>query len=120
MSIESTAIIISGYKIPREMWRKGFEFCEEHWQDKTYKIPEYWEDMFIDMDCISGKGETFFGSIIYTVGETEETKEIDSIITHADTILHILDSFEIIFMPMFAAKKEPFPKFSKYLGLRWF
>ena len=119
MSIESTAIIVSGYKIPRDIWQKGFEFCEAHWQDKTYKIPEDWEDMFIDMDCISGKGDTFFGSIIYTVSDTEETKEIDSIITHADTILHILDSFEIIFTPICKEYKCPFPKFGKYLGLRW-
>lgn len=119
MSIQAEAVVISGYKIPRELWQKGWEFCEEHWQDDQFNIPSDWEDLFIDMDPISGTGETFFAATIYTVDECSAPKEFDTILADAKTILHVQRSFDIVFHNIYMESGFPTPSFNKYLGLRW-
>ena len=63
MSWTPEAVMIRGFKIPRNIWNEGIIKCEE-----TDCVKD-WEDYFIDMDPISGKGDTLFGEIVATIEE---------------------------------------------------
>ena len=119
MSWTPEAVVISGYRVPRDIWREGFEFCEEHWNTDS-NIPEDWEDYFIDMDGPGGNdNETFFGSIIYTVPEDGRTKEFDTILADCRTITKVSEAFEHIFRHLYEVSGYPYPSYNKYLGVRW-
>ena len=119
MSWTPEAVVISGYRVPRNIWREGFEYCEEHC-DKNDKIPEDWEDYFVDMDAPGGnESETFFGSIIYTVPEDGYTKEFDTILANFSTIDNVQNAFHAIFDHLYMVKGWPLPQYNKYLGCRW-
>lgn len=63
MSWTPETVIIRGFKIPRDIWNEGINKCEET------NCLEDWEDYFIDMDPVSGKGDTFFGEIVTTISK---------------------------------------------------
>ena len=123
MSWTPEAVVISGYKVPRELWCEGFELCEKmdnSCAEHDAKIPEDWEDYFIDMDAPGGdENETFFGSIIYTVPEDGRTKEFNTILADAKTINTVQDAFHYIFNHLYMVKGWPLPTYGKYLGCRW-
>lgn len=123
MSWTPEAIVISGYKVPREIWCEGFEFCEslDSKENKNeFPIPEDWEDYFIDMDAPGGDDtETFFGSIIYTVPEDGHTKEFDTILANFNTIDTVQTAFHKIFDHLYMMRGWPLPQYNKYLGCRW-
>ena len=119
MSWTPEAVVVSGYRIPREIWCEGFEFCEKHWKTDS-NIPEDWEDFFIDMDGPGGdNNETFFGSIIYTVPEDGRTKEFDTILVDRHTVETVQNAFTTIFYFIYMHKGWPLPSYNKYLGCRW-
>lgn len=119
MSWTPEAVVISGYRVPRNIWREGFEYCEEYC-DKNDKIPEDWEDYFVDMDAPGDSSdETFFGSIIYTVPEDGRTKEFDTILADFNTIDKVQNAFHAIFDHLYVVKGWPVPQYNKYLGCRW-
>lgn len=119
MSWTPEAVVVVGYRIPHNLWRKGFEYCEDHCDDADTKIPEDWEDYFIGLDPIRDGGDTFFGQIIYTVPEDGLAKEFDTILADATTIRSIQKSFETIFHDFYVMTGFPLPSFNKYLGIRW-
>ncbi len=111
MSWTPEAIIISGYRVPRNIWQEGFKYCEDNC-GKNDKIPKDWEDYFIDMDAPgSNESETFFGSIIYTVPEDGPTKELSSIPTNFHA-LETQNAFHEIF-------KNYSSVYNHYIGCRW-
>lgn len=119
MSWTPEAVVISGYRVPREIWQAGFEFCEDNWKNNPI-IPDDWEDFFIDMDGPGGdNNETFFGSIIYTVPEDGRTKEFDTILADFSTIDKVQNAFHTIFDLLYVIKGWPVPQYNKYLGCRW-
>lgn len=119
MSWTPEAVVISGYRVPREIWRMGFEYCEDYC-GKNDKIPDDWEDYFVDMDGPGGNDdETFFGSIIYTVPEDCHTREFDTILADFTTIDKVQNAFHAIFDNFYAMKGYPLPSYNKYLGCRW-
>lgn len=113
MSWLPEAVVISGYKISREFWKQGFEYCEDH------DILDLWEDFFIDMDPMRDSSETFFGAIIYKVDEYTPAQEFETIVADASTIHSIQDGFEKIFRPIYRENGIPIPLYGKYLGIRW-
>ena len=117
MSWTPEAVVLCGYRVSRDIWQKGFEYCEDNCESNP-AIPEDWEDYFIDMDNPGGnESETFFGSIIYTVPEDGYTVEFDSIFTHYETIIKVQSAFKAIFSRFY--KDAPLPSYRKYLGCRW-
>jgi hypothetical protein len=53
MSWTPEAVMIRGFKVPRNIWNEGMDKCEET------NCVEDWEDYFIDMDPACGQGDTF-------------------------------------------------------------
>ena len=107
MSWNTEAIILVGYKLPRDIWEEGFQFCEKH----PDILPDY-EDHFIDMDPVVGDGETFFGSIIFNVDDYGPAVELNSIMAGDETIDTLTNSFQRIFPDIKSTYK-------KYIGIRW-
>lgn len=118
MSYTPEAIVVSGYRLPREIFNLGMELCEEHWEIFEKDISG-WEDFFIDMDLACCNGDTFFGSIIYTVPEDGRTKEFDTITADYNTIKTVQEKFHAIFDHIYKVKGWPMPSYNKYLGIRW-
>ena len=117
MSYEAQAVVISGYSVPRDIWHEAFEYCDQHWKTDP-SIPVDWEDYFIDMNPMTGNGETFFGEIIYRVDEYAPCKEFDTILATASTIMRVQNAFDSIFTNFYMIKGYPLPKYNKYLGVR--
>ena len=114
MSWTPRAVVISGYKIPNHIWRKGFEYYEDH-----LDLPGEWEDYFISLDSWRADPETFFGAIIHSVDTDSPAKEFNSIIAHQTVIKNVQYAFHSIFDPIYTCAQEPLPQYSKYLGCQW-
>lgn len=112
MSWTPQATILLGYKIPRTLWDEGIDFCEEN----NELIPFDWEDMFIDMDPVSGnENETFFGKILYTLDDNDATREFNEILPESNLVkLDIKRAFNIIFPNL-----DITPILTTYIGTRW-
>ena len=119
MSWQPEAVVISGYRVPREIWNEVFEFCDTHWQTDP-DIPEDWEDMFIDMDQPGGDNhETFFGVILYNISDNDHTREFDTILANYETVEKVQDAFHKLFRHVYTVKGFPYPSYNKYIGVRW-
>jgi len=118
MSYTSETIVISGYKLPYEIWKKGFKYCEKHCETDI-NIPANWGDMFINMNPICNHGEVFFGWVIYTVPEDGTTKEFDTILADLPVITHVQWYFDHIFRHIYEQKGFPLPTYNKFIGMRY-
>lgn len=111
MSWTAETVIISGYKVPRDIWQ---EVKNNDW--------EIYEDYFIDLTPhYFDSDNTFFGSIIKTIDEDDFSPyaEYDSILSNERTIVAVRNAFETIFTSIYTEKGLPLPKYSKYVGIRY-
>ena len=119
MSWDPEVIVISGYRLPAEIWKKAMLYCEQHQNDPEAHIPEDWEDYFINMDYIHETHDVYFGAIIHSITEGTPTIEFDTILADFNTIHRVQDAFFNICYPIYMQKGFPLPFYNKYIGMRW-
>ena len=120
MSWEPETVVIYGYRVPREMWQDIFEYCEQNYTDDDQRIPDDWEDYFIDMDPACGQGETLFGKVVHSFSDDDiELKEFDSLLVDLNTIRAVEHTFDVVVRPVYENKQKSAPRANKYIGMRY-
>lgn len=115
MSWTPEAVMIRGFKIPRDIWNEGMDKCEET------NCLEDWEDHFIDMDPISGKGDTFFGEIVTTIeeGTAKSYNEANTDFSW-EKFSRLKNKYYAIFEKIYADHNLYFPRcYNAYVGVRY-
>lgn len=112
MSWTPEAVMIRGFKIPRDIWNEGMDKCEET------NCLEDWEDYFIDMDPVCGKGDTFFGEIIATI-EEGTAKSCNNTNFSLKDIFELTNKYTKIFKEIYANRNLLFPLPDTYVGVRY-
>lgn len=107
------AIMVRGFKIPRNIWNEGMEKCEE-----TNSFEEL-EDYFIDMDPICGQGDTLFGEVITTLDAGFAKSWWDNTGFTWDSFYNLKTKFYNIFKDIYTKYDLPFPLCETYIGSRY-
>ena len=110
MSWEPQAVVIYGYKLPRDTWNKYMGFCEENFLDG-------WEDYFIDTNPATGNGDTFFGLIVTQIDEHDSFIQLESIRANIEDLMNLDNwSDKIYYGGFIDLIKYPI---DYYIGVRW-
>lgn len=115
MSWTPETVIIRGFKIPRDIWNEGMDKCEET------NCLEDWEDYFIDMDPVCGRGDTFFGEIAMTVeeGTAKSYNEANADFSW-EKFSKLKNQYYAIFEKIYADHNLYFPRScNAYVGVRY-
>lgn len=112
MSWTPKAVMIRGFKVPRNIWNEGMDKCEET------NCVEDWENYFIDMDPAYGKGDTFFGEIITTI-EEGTAKSCNNINFSLKDIFELTNKYVKIFKEIYTNHNLLFPLPDTYVGVRY-
>lgn len=118
MGYELEAIMVRGFKIPRNIWNEGIEKCKE-----TNSFEEF-EDYFIDMDPICGQGDTLFGEIITTVDagfakSCNETGFTLESLYNSKTKYNLKTKFYNVFKDIYTKYNLYLPLCKTYIGSRY-
>lgn len=114
MSWTPEAVMIRGFKIPRDIWNEGMDKCEET------NCLEDWEDYFIDMDPVCGQGDTLFGEIITTIEEGTARNCNDTTNFSWEKFSRLINKYYDIFEKIYADHNLYFPcGCNTYVGVRY-
>lgn len=113
MSWIPEAVMIRGFKIPRDIWNEGMQKCEET------NCLEDWEDYFIDMDPACGRGDTLFGEIIATI-EEGTARSCNETNFSWEKFSQLKNKYYAIFEKIYADHNRYFPlSCNTYVGVRY-
>ena len=102
------AVVIYGYKLPRDKWNEGIEVYENHFLN--FDISDY----FIDTNPMSEDGDTFFGIITAGIGEDEPFAAITQFVISNEEVAELTNWF----IKLYGYNYDKYhPDY--YIGVRW-